>query len=392
MTAHARLSPSAAESWMTCFGYANAVAGLPNDSSEFAAEGTAAHQISELALATGLSPFDFIGMRQKIEEWTFEWNEDDAEELAPGIDEIRGYGGRFYGEHKVNLSRWLGPDQFGTLDRGIILPDLIIINDLKWGRGVPVSPVKNKQLMIYALGFWDNIARHVSDATKFRIEIDQPRCSGGGGKWETTLEELLGFGDEAKAAAEKSNDPNAPRVASAKGCFWCRRKNAPGGCATYEEFNLDLIGMSFEDVDTAIMLNEPPTLSKGITPERRSYLLEHRKMFEGWLEDMHVSCIDDALAGRPTPGLKAVDGRRPPRKWNDPGKAELTFKPILGDGLFISKMKSPTQVEKEIGKEDFKEYDALVDTGQPKPVLVPEADARPALTPVTEKFDEVELI
>lgn len=377
---------------MTCYGYPNAVAGLPNESSEFAAEGTAAHQISELCLASGLSPFDFIGMRQQIEGFTFEWTEDDAEELAPGIDEIRGYGGEFYGEHKVNLSRWLGENQFGTLDRGIILPDLIIINDLKWGRGVPVSPVENKQLMIYALGFWDNIARHVSSATKFRIEIDQPRCSGGGGKWETTLDDLLAFGEKAREAAEKTNDPNAPRVASAKGCYWCLRKNALGGCSTYEEFNLELIGMSFEDVDTAIILDEPPVLSKGVTPERRSYLLDHRKMIERWLEDMHVSCIDDGLSGLPTPGLKVVAGRRPPRKWNDPEKASATFEPLLGEGLFVSKMKSPTQVENEIGKEEFKEFDALVDAGQAKPVLVPEADARPALTPVTEKFDEIELI
>ena len=392
MSAHARLSPSGAESWMTCAGYPNAVAGLPNDSSEFAAEGTAAHHISELCLLLGMSPFDFIGLRQVVEQWTFEWDEDDAEQLAPGIDEVLAHGGTFYGEHKVDLSNWLGPRQFGTLDRGIILPDLIIINDLKWGRGVPVSPVQNKQLMIYALGFWWNIARHVSKATRIRIEIDQPRCSGGGGVWETTLDELLAFGEAARAAAERTHDLDAPRTASAKGCYWCSRKNAPGGCATYDEFNLELVGMKFDDIDTAIMLSEPPPLARAVTPERRTYLLQHRKMLEGWLEGLHVECIDDAIAGRPTPGLKAVEGRRPPRKWNDPEFAEETLTPLVLGGMFNQKLKSPTQVEKQIGETEFKVFDKLVNRGQAKPVLVPEADARPALIPVSEKFDEVDLI
>lgn len=425
MSAHASLSPSAAEAWMYCHGYPNAVAGLPDSSSEAAAEGTMAHSISEMCLDMGFEPHDFVGAHMKVEDWTFGWNDDDADLLAPGIDNIRemvAAGGKFYGEHRVNLSNWLGDNQFGTLDRGIVMTEaattnwckasayartlfpegapaggLIVIDDLKWGRGIPVSPVENKQLRIYALGFWWNIARHITDATEFLIRIDQPRCGGGGGEWRCTLDELLAFGEQAKAAALATQDPDAPRRASAKGCMWCRRREAPGGCREYDRFNLELISMKFDEDDgdlapvgvhAAVGL-EPP-LPRAITAELRSYLLDHRKMVEDWFDGLHAECMQDALAGRPTPGKKAVEGRRPPRKWRDAEVADDVLGDLLGEGRFARKLKSPTQVEKEIGPVRYAGIAKHVDKGVPKPVLVPEADARPALIPVTQKFDEEE--
>jgi hypothetical protein len=48
---------------MVCAGSVAAEEGLPDDTSEFAAEGTFAHHISEECLALGLDPYDFIGHR-----------------------------------------------------------------------------------------------------------------------------------------------------------------------------------------------------------------------------------------------------------------------------------------------------------------------------------------
>src|SRR5690606_17563391 len=117
--------------------------------------------------------------------------------LQPGIDRMREFGGVFHSEHKVDLSHWLGPDQFGTLDRGIYRDDLIIISDLKFGAGVPVHPEENEQLMLYALGFWYNVARHHTKTRDVLINIDQPRADGGGGDWYTTVDHLLEFGEYA---------------------------------------------------------------------------------------------------------------------------------------------------------------------------------------------------
>lgn len=385
--AHAKLSPSSANGWMTCPDYPNANEGLDDTSSEAAAEGTYAHEISDLCLTYGFEAYDFIGQTREVEGYTFTWDEDDAELLQQGIELTRSYQGRFYGEHRVNLSEWLGPNQFGTLDRGVITDDVIRIIDLKWGRGIPVSPVENKQLRIYALGFWQNIARHVTSATRFSIEIDQPRCAGGGGIWETTLEDLLRFGEEARAAAEATRQPDPPRVASASGCLWCKRRSAPGGCEEFDRFNLDLVSMKFEDLDD----EDAPELPSPIrmSPARRSYVLQHRQMFEKWLDGLHASCMTDALAGHATDGLKAVEGRKSPDKWvEDRDAVAASLVPLLGDKSFTKKLITPSQVAKTLKPDEVKALDSLIIRGVKKPILVPEADARPALSTAQSKFDD----
>lgn len=386
MSAHAKLSPSGAETWFNCAGSVAAQEGLPDETSEFAAEGTFAHQISEECLALGLDPYDFVGHRLKIDGYSFEWSEDDADHLAFGIAQIREFEGDFFGEHQVDLSEWLGPGQFGTLDRAVVGPDLIVICDLKYGRGMPVSPVENKQLMLYALGFWHQVARHVSSATEFLIIIDQPRCNGGGGEWRTNLTDLLAFGEAARAAAERTRDPNAPRTASASACKWCKRRTAPGGCSTFDAFMLDTLGQQFEDLDG----DDPITLPTGITPERRSFILDNRQLVEKWLDTLHAQALDDALHGRPCGGKKAVEGRKSPDKWRDLDAIDAALLPLLGDDRFNRRIKTPTQVSKEIKLDDLPELEALIERGTRKPALVSEQDARPAmLINLEQMFDDL---
>lgn len=392
MSAHARLSPSAAESWMTCAGYPNAVAGLPDDSNEAAAEGTAAHVISELCFTTGFSAYDFLGHVTRVEGFTFVWDDDDAELLQPGIDEILGFGGEFYGEHRVDLSAWLGEGQFGTLDRAVIRPDLIVISDLKWGRGIPVSPIANKQLMLYALGFWWNVARHRTEATEFLIIIDQPRCGGGGGKWRVSLEDLLAFGEEVRARAAATLDPQAPRTASAKGCLFCRRRQQPPsepgavtGCLTFDRYNTELLGLEFEDLDGPAPLQLPTQLSL----DRRAKLWEHQAMIEKWLEQIAASLQAEVYAAGEAAGLKVVAGRKSPDKWTDAAAAEAFLKATLSpDRIFTKKLITPTQAGKVIPPEQKEAFGAFVKQGTRKPTLVPVADDRPALT-LADDFEDL---
>ena len=145
------------------------------ESSEYAAEGTVAHHVREMCLRFGLEPEDFIGQQIGADGYSFTVTEDMADHLRPGIEFVRERKGKVYNEYQVRFDRWL-PGQFGTLDVGITAPDEIIINDLKYGAGKPVSAKENEQLMIYALGFWDNVARHETDATDFLLVVDQPRA------------------------------------------------------------------------------------------------------------------------------------------------------------------------------------------------------------------------
>ena len=398
---------------MTCPGYPNAVEGLEDPTSEYAAEGTAAHAISDDCLALGLNADDFIGSKLTVNErdedgnvtqsFTFEWTEEDAEQLQYGLDEIRAFEGEFFGEHRVDLSEVYGVEgQFGTLDRGVVGKDLIVVGDLKWGRGIPVSPVENKQLMIYALGFWHNIARHRTKAKDFLFIIDQPRCPGGGGHWRCTLDDLLAFREKLREAAPKTLDPNAPRIASEKGCFWCRRRHQPptepgavSGCKTYDEFVLDAIGSKFDDIDEGRMFGEHIPLAQydEMAANRRTYIVKNRKMIEKWLEGLHAAVIQDGLNGEEIPGLKVVDGRRGRRTWVDEKKADAFLAQQLGEDRFTIKLKSVAQAVKSMPPDRrhlLADSSDLFIEGTPKPVLVDEKDARPAKKTVDEKFDDAE--
>lgn len=396
MAKHARLGPSGAESWMTCPDYPNAIVGLPDDDTEWSSEGTAAHTFHEECLRFGFDAWDLLGHKLTVDGRTFIMTREWAHYLQPGIDRVREFGGKLYLEHRVKLDRWL-PKQFGTLDTGIILPDLIIIKDLKFGAGVPVLAERCKQLMLYGLGFWEYVAKHKTKTTKFKLIVDQPRVPGGGGEWDTTLDELLEFGKLAKKAGALTYGKNLPRVASEKGCRFCpAAKNAK--CDEYDRFNLELMDLTFQDLDAEF--EEDPTMPKRLTAKRRSFVLLHRAMFNRWLDSLSQDELTDGLQGRPTPGRKPVQGRGGARKWRDEEEVEDFLVEELGrKQAFNQSLKSPPQVEKELDrtamaallkrmKKKLKHDPVVQEPG--KIVMVAESDAKPAYRPVNDAFRDLE--
>ena len=156
-------------------------------------------------------------------------------------------------------------------------------------------------------------------------------------------------------------------------------------CPELARFNLDLFGLKFDDLDS----DGAPELPE-LSPDRRAYVVRHADLFRKWMDDQHAIVLSDALAGRPTPGLKVVAGRRPPRSWADARTAEAFLLSRLSHvQTFNTVVKSPTQVEKLLGKDDWKEAEALIAQGDPKPTLVSESDRRPALNPHAAKFDDL---
>jgi hypothetical protein len=127
-----------------------------------------------------------------------------------------------------------------------------------------------------------------------------------------------------------------------------------------------------------------------MTPERRAYVLQHRKLVEDWLDILHAQALDDATRGLPCGGLKAVEGRKSPDKWYDNERADAALLPLLGEARFTKKVRSPTQVMKEFGVRARGHRTADLPRHE-KPVLVSEQDARPAVLTIEQKFDEVEI-
>lgn len=352
-----------------------------------AAEGTAAHQVREWCLELGFEPEEFLGQVVKADKFEFEVTEEMVDFLRPGIEWVQERPGRLINEYQVDLSRWM-KDQFGTLDVGVIGRDLIIINDLKYGMGVEVDPVRHEPTMAYALGLWDNVARHETDATDFLIVIDQPRIAGAGGEWRTTLDELLEFGEELRAGFEAATEENPPLIPGEKQCLFCPAKSI---CPAYQEWAMDMIDLEFDDID-----DEQITLANidDFDHEKRALIARHKGAIEKWLKAVHARVVADAYRGNPTPGLKLVKGRKGPRYWKDTDAAASILLDILdietafGDPPLIS----PTQVEelakkKKIPEDDWDALQGLIDQSDGKPSLVDEGDKKPAMN-ITDEFDD----
>lgn len=376
---------------MTCPGSVRMEDRFPEETSEYASEGTAMHTVREMALLSGKPVSDFIGDVIEADGRQYTVTREWADWIQPGIDTIReqAVGGELFVEERVFLDTWL-PEQFGHLDTLVVRDDIIIVNDFKGGRGVVVDAERNLQMMLYALGAWDNIARHKTEATDFLLVIDQPRVPGGGSEWRTTLKELLLFAEEAAAAMARTEDPDAELVPSIDACRFCRAASN-SACYALDQFVLSLLGLTLEDLDAKMTQEPAMTEYDKMDPERRSYVIKHVSMIRSWLSKLHENALADAQAGLPVPGYKAV-ATLGDRAWTSEEEAEAFWKGKIPDkDLFIRKLKGPAQVEKLAGTRNWKKAEeTIVTRPEGKPALVPESDPRPALIPLTDLLDDLD--
>jgi len=408
--AHSRLSPSSSHRWRRCAGAPNAEAGLPNKSGYEAAEGTVFHHFAALCVEFGLEPESFLGYTHpadytKIENGEpvnyredIEFDGEMCESMKEGllfVEERTGEDCHLFVERRVNLSRWLGPDEFGTSDVGIvdIFNRRITVFDWKYGMG-EVSPEKNDQGILYALGFWASFAENLFEGDASDIEVDivieQPRAPGGGGLWRTTMEWLLREGEKIKVEARATKDANAPRTPGDKQCRFCQR--AKLGCDALDDSMQELLSEALEE------MHEEPE-SKGAVIERtvdvhkRTKILRNWPLIERWKEGLHTDAISDFMAKREVPDLKVVPGRNPARKFrqNQMSLVELKLAKLFGEGRHQKKLLTPTQVEKKLGKTRFESsFSEFVTQGDPKNVLVPLSDKREPVKSVDDILDELE--
>lgn len=361
---------------------------FPEETSEFSSEGTAAHTVREMCLRDNRNVEEFVGEKIVADGIEFEVTEDWVGYLQPGIDRIREFKGSWVFEYRVEMEPWI-PEGFGTLDAGGISDDLIIIDDLKFGRGVAVGAERNKQLMIYALGFWMNYARHKTDAKRFLLRIDQPRVPGRGSEWEVSLDELLKFAEKVAAAALATLDPEAPLNPTPEACRFCRASRN-SACYALDQFVLSLLGLGLDDLDKS--RNQEPDMIEydKLDPERRSYVLTHAGMIRSWLNNLHANALSDAQAGEPVPGFKAV-ATLGDRSWADEAEVEEFLKgKIPQRDIYVQKLKSPTQMEKVVGTRTWAKVEKMIIRPEGKPALVPESDPRPALIPLNDLLDDLE--
>ena len=419
MSTHAFFGPSKANMWMSCHG---AMAFPENQAqgptSEFADEGTCAHHFAALCLSTGNDAEDYLGAAYKIGDRVWICNQDMADGIQVYLDDVRRRvgGGALLVEQKVDLSEWLGPDQFGTADAVIIdtARKRLVVEDLKFGRGERVyasntDGTVNKQLALYALGALRiaELFDEVTDDWIVELVISQPRVDEKPSEHALTKTSLILFGEIAKIAVQDNSnilgdvDRNgvlsplhrASLNVTEKGCRWCRKQTT---CPAFRERIEAEVMADFETIEVT-----PPQL-----PDTNINLgLAYRAlpMIRNWCNAVESMVYGQVAEGKEIFGadgkpLKLVEGRQGARRWIDPKEAESVLQALLpADKMYappvvITAAVAAKLLDRKATKEKWNTYLVpLIQRAPGKPVIALGSDDRAAYVgDVTADFQEID--
>jgi hypothetical protein len=372
---HSVLGASAADRWMNCTPSAQLTAGMEDETTTFAAEGTAAHALCEWKVRKALKMR--AGRRPTSDYWT-----DEMEEFT---DDYRDFIMDLVGQAKLTckdpvtlIEQHLDfscyvPDGFGTGDFLLVADKELNVVDFKYGRGVAVYADHNPQMMLYALGAL-NLFDCLYDIENVTMTIFQPRLSSIS-TWTISAEELYKWAEEVLR-------PKAELAAKGEGEFisgsWCRFCKARNTCRARAESFLELAKMEFQ----------PPAL---LSDEEVAEVMEKAAELSKWASDVMAYAQAEAIEnGKHWNGYKLVEGRST-RRFIDEKKVEEAAKGAGYTDIYNKSLITLTSFEKLMGKDIFKEVlGSYVTKPAGKLTLVPVSDKRPEVivNTVNDEFQE----
>lgn len=389
MSKHALLSASGSSRWLECTPSAHLELQFPKKSSSYADEGTAAHELCELAARYWLGEISEADYENKLADLSKgEYYNAEMQECAVDY-------GRFISEtvkntravcpdaiaelevKSLDFSDW-APEGFGTGDCIIVADDLLEVIDFKYGKGVRVEAENNPQMRLYALGAI-KLYGELYDIKRVRMSIIQPRINREPSTSEITVEELLDWAENyVKPRAALAFAGEGEFRPSEKTCKFCRAKEQ---CKARYEQNLKL----FDEA--------PDTLL--ITADEAGAILEKAADIKAWLKDLENLVIGKLFEGESVEGWKLVEGRSN-RKYTDELAVAEAMKAAGYDEalLYERSLLGITAMEKAFGKKAVGEVlKDLIYKPQGKPTLAPAADKRAEFKPeelVLDAFDDFE--
>lgn len=403
---HAILGASGWHTWGNCPGSVVLSEGLPNNSSSYAKEGTAAHAVLENCILDRKDAEFLIGEEVIVEGEVYTVDQEMADAVNSTIDIAYGY----KDESGVVMSESLVPIGFltgeegaeGTCDVAVISGNgtILTIIDFKYGKGVPVYASEkhdlvqpgdpdssrqidegglafcrrcrrgeaeldkgcrpNGQLAMYALGWLQQHGFMYEDVEKVRLAIVQPRIEMHD-EFEMPIADLEAFADVIREAAGRVElnrqcqieGTTLDLVPGEKQCKFCKAKAHCPALRAATSTALKIVAepskaSEFENLSlpkqaAAVVVNE------GVSNERLSEFMRAVPLIEEAIKAARAEVERRLFAGMEIQGYYLGVGRRGARQWRDEDtvKAELTKsgRMKVADAT-EQKLKSPTQIEK----------------------------------------------
>lgn len=369
---HALLGASSAARWIACPPSARLTEHMEGGSSQYAEEGSRAHELCEYTLCHNLIGWAKGKPLDPMYDWYGGEGTVTPEMLKSAnqyVDFIYhlwlGFGARpgVFIEQEVNVEQWV-PGGFGTCDCLLIGGGLLHIIDFKYGQGVPVSPVRNPQLMYYALGAYA-LFDGLESIDTVRMSIVQPRIQEEPETWELPLSDLLSWAREVLQPAAEMAWRGEGTFCPGEHCRFCKAHPA---CRGWQGKYGPLAGF------------EPLPQPAILTDEELGEWLQKVEGLAAYARELEDYAQTALLEGRTLPGWKLVQGRST-RKWTD---QDAAFRQMEADGideamLYTRTPISLTAAEKMLGKKKFAEVMSAFITRAPgAPKLAKDSDPRPA--------------
>lgn len=341
--AHSNLGASSASRWLACPSSVALSEGIVEKESNFASEGTCAHEIADLALSNDKNAEDYIGEEYEGHIVTKEM----ADYVQTYIDYVReaGKDREVSIEERVSLA-FIDDRMFGSNDAIIYEPfGQLEVIDLKYGKGVEVLPENNKQLMYYALG-----ASHGGEYSSVKMTIIQPRVDNPIKSWTVPFQVIADYAEELREGVERV-DSGEDIFATGDHCRFCKAKAI---CPQQKKQAQEVARMDFSEVVPTGPASLPAPESLSDTELKN--VLDHAKLIKDWLSSVEVHALAELESGKKVEGYKLVAGRSV-RKLDDVQGFIDTFEPIYGDAIYQPrKVIGVGALEKLVGKKEANDF------------------------------------